>query len=57
MRLTDYKYMIAIKSGAYRNEIETAGYWGGNLDIDDTGAGVDNVIKIVPGQLGGSDTI
>lgn len=51
MRLTDYKYMVALKSGTFRNEIEVAGYWGGNLDIDDTGAGVDNVIKIFPGQL------
>jgi hypothetical protein len=51
MRVTDYKYMLAIKSGAYRNEIELAGFWGANLDIDDTGAGVDNVVKIYSGAL------
>jgi hypothetical protein len=51
MRLTDYKYMLAIKGGAYRNDIEMAGYWGANLDIDDSGSGIDNIVRIFPGVL------
>lgn len=50
-KLTKYKYMVALKSGTYRNEIETAGYWGNTLEIDDAGSGVDNTIIIYPGSL------
>jgi len=50
-------YTLAIKSGAFRNTVEMAGYWGNQATIDDTGAGISNVVKILPGaQLAASAT-
>ena len=50
-------YTVAIKNGAFRNTVEMAGYWGNQGAVDDTGAGISNVIKVIPGaQLAASPT-
>lgn len=42
-------YMVALKNGAFRNTAEL-GYFGSAVNIDDTGAGIENVIFLQQGQ-------
>jgi hypothetical protein len=43
-------YGLAFLNGAYRNRIKIYGFWGGNLVIDDAGAGIENVVEVIEGQ-------
>lgn len=50
-------YNISFLNGSYRNIIETKGYWGESLAINDTGGGADNTVKVLPGHYTGSSPI
>jgi hypothetical protein len=43
-------FSIAFRNGAFRNRIRAYGYWGSPLTIDDSGAGIENVIEVIEGQ-------
>lgn len=43
-------YSLAFYNGAYRNRIKMYAYWGGNMTIDDAGAGIENVVELIEGQ-------
>ncbi len=51
MNLFDASHSISLKNGTYRNDIEVAGFWGVNLDIDDSGSGAGNTITLFPGAI------
>ena len=37
-------------NGAFRNRIKCWGYWGGTIQINDAGAGIENLVEVVEGQ-------
>ena len=43
-------YAIGYKNSPYRNYVQTKGFWGTSLAIDDTSTGADNVLVITPGD-------
>jgi hypothetical protein len=55
-RLGRLQYMVTIKGGAFRNFIETAGYWGAHVKTNVTGCGEYNVIQVMDGALGSGST-
>jgi hypothetical protein len=49
LRIPKYPKHIKWMNGAQKNTVEIIGVFGNVLDVDDAGAGVHNVIKIIPG--------
>jgi len=47
-KLPQYPYSVAIKSGAFRNDIELTAFWGTAASVDDSGSGIENVIRLTP---------
>lgn len=43
-------FTLAFRNQPFRNRIKIFGYWGGPATIDDTAAGIENVVEIVEGQ-------